>query len=216
MTSHDIPTQDRVINLAALSALAQQGHFKAVLMNADVTVTSSVSEEILLTCIVAWANSRLGNQEVAAELARSAYERAVVELGEDDPTTLVALNDYARFSHRAGRGDVGLKVGKEVVERRARVLGENHPKTLTSKANLFRYQYENELPVSVADLDALMVSWSEADPKRVDAAHLSAALLRADVMQSLAAAARAEVVGWYIATLGNEHPDTVRAVSSEL
>lgn len=199
------------MSLAALRAIAEQGHFKVVLMNADVTVVSNPAEEVQRDCIVAWANSRLGFQDVAVSVAEKAYHKALEELGEDHEITLVALNDFARFSHRAGNHQVGLDAGRDVFARRTRVLGPHHPKTLTSQANILSYQYESTGEADIAELDALMKVWAAVDPERKDAAHLSAALLRANVMQSLASRARAEVVAWYLETLGEEHPDTLRA-----
>lgn len=203
------------MSLAALRAIAEQGHFKVVLMNADVTVVTTPSEEVQRDCIVAWAHSRLGHQDVAVSIAKKAYERALLELGEDHEITLVALNDFARFSHRAGNHEVGLESGRDVFERRSRVLGPHHPKTLTSQANILSYQYETTGVADVSELESLMKVWAEVDPERKDAAHLSAALLRANVMQSLASRARAEVVAWYMETLGEEHPDTLRATTSD-
>lgn len=217
MTSHvDSSDAERVLNLAALRALANQGHFKAAVANADATITENPTEEILRDCIVAWSHSRLGDQKTAASLAKEAYLRARDELGEDDATTLVALNDYARFSFRAGDAALGLEAGQKVLDKRIELLGPEHPKTLQSRANLIRYNFESGVSVSPTELEELLAAWSRTDPDRKDAAHLSAALLRADIMQDWALKARADVVRWYVQALGEDHPDTLRALKADM
>lgn len=199
------------MDLEAFKALARQGFFKAVISSFEAVEVSTVSDEVERDCVLAWALSRTGSSQRALDVASRAYEKAQGELGPDSPVTLMALNDVARFKFRAGLVDEGLLLGEEVLARRSALLGEDDPKTLTSLANLLRYRFEAGRDVSVADLDSLVARWASLDPGREDPAHLSAALLRADVMQDLARRARADVVAWYIAALGDEHPDTLRA-----
>lgn len=217
MTSHDnlSLTNERVLNLATLKALGHQGHFKAVIMNADVTAVSTLEEEIKRDCVVAWAHSRLGDNDVAKDLAKTAYERSLEAFGEDAEVTLIALNDYARFAYRSGDHELGLSLGEVVFQKRRSVLGANNSKTLTSYSNLLEYRYDTGLDVDVKALDDLMKAWGEIDPNKEDAAHLASAMLRANVIQSLASKARAEVISWYIKALGEDHPDTLRAQVSE-
>ncbi len=61
------------------------------------------------------------------------------ELGDDDPTTLKALDTVAYLRAEAGEADLSYRLRQEVLERRRENLGEDHPDTLSSRRWLAKH-----------------------------------------------------------------------------
>ncbi len=61
------------------------------------------------------------------------------ELGDDDPTTLKALDTVAYLRAATGESDLSYRLRQEVLERRRESLGEDHPDTLFSRRWLTKH-----------------------------------------------------------------------------
>lgn len=195
------------------SFLASAGQFAEALAVSLQVTEGDASYRLRARLVAGWCLSRLGRNEEAFDLAHATWTDATSVLGDTDPVTLDAENDVARFASRCGRLDVALEYGQRVAETRIRVLGATHPKTLTSRSNLARYRWLAGRDGATVLLDDVLDAWRAVDPDGVDPAHLSARMLRAEMLTSMAAEESAAVRRDYAAVLGASHPDTLRAAS---
>jgi hypothetical protein len=79
-----------------------------------------------------------GDYNTGQDLARRLHQAWSGTLGEDDPDTLYAANNLARYLFGLGDYEGARQLDQDTFTRRCRVLGEDHANTLMSASNLAR------------------------------------------------------------------------------
>jgi hypothetical protein len=74
----------------------------------------------------------------ARELQERTLDACLRLLGEEHPSSLMAMNNLAATLYMQGDRSRARKLQKQVLETRLRLLGEEHSDTLTAKKNLAR------------------------------------------------------------------------------
>ncbi len=137
--------------LAAVAPSAEKGRGKDVLMRQVLDVAAERIEEastpggrcedkplieasIRLTLANAYWD--LGEYEAAEPHAEQALELRRVELGQEHPHTLDAMNSLAVIYNYLGRGDKAEALHREALATLRRVLGDEDPLTLSGMNNL--------------------------------------------------------------------------------
>ncbi len=167
-----------------------------------------------------------GDLQRSRTLHLEAVERATRVLGAEHRFTLVARNNLAITEGDLGNYVAAAAIDREVWTIRQRVLGPEHPHTLASQANLaLQLWYDRATPGYAERLQEAERHTTEALRGRervLGVGHPQSLLSQNNLMliqlarEDLAAAEATgrELVARYRRSLGDEHADTLRAVSN--
>ena len=142
------------------------------------------------------------------------YERLAV--GEEDPKTLMAQNNYAAALCGLGRYEDALKIQREVYEKRKKALGEENADTLRVQSNLAYTldqlgRHEEALQVQRAVYESRRKTLGEDDPDTLMTQIMLAGMLFSLERYEEALRLQREVYEKRKRLLGAEAPETLTA-----
>ncbi|KAJ7027446.1 hypothetical protein C8F04DRAFT_1294306 [Mycena alexandri] len=157
--------------------------------------------------------------EKAKQLEVMVLARRTKVLGEDHPSTLIAMGDLARMYSELGDFPKAKELEVTVLEKRSKLLGQDHPGNLMAMLNLATTHFKlgdfakaKELEVTVLEKWTTLLGQDHPDTLTA-----MGNLARTHFeLQDLAKAKELEVtmLKKRRQILGNQHPDTIRAMQN--
>jgi len=155
----------------------------------------------------------------AEPLAREALEGFRRAAGEEDPSTLAALNNLALLLNSMGDAEQAERLYRQALDAQRRVLGEAHPDTISSKGNLAqllldRGSYDEAAPLVEEVLALRRRQLGPNHPDTITSITNAARVAQEQNCLEEAEALYREAVDGSRRVLGDDHPRTLSAISN--
>lgn len=161
----------------------------------------------------------LGRFDLAADHAAQTYNLYRKNLGEDDPETIMALNNYAAALQQSGKAKDAEPLYKQALEQLRKSLGDEHPDTLKTLSN---YADVLEKLGRAQEAEPLYKQVLEARRRVLGADHPDTIVSLGNygvILETLGRAKEAEplykqALDQNRKVLGEEHPNTLRSLTN--